>query len=186
MFKKLFVATVLFSAVSAHASDLSYGYVELGFEKVEFEDDWDTYDGDAINLGLSFALNDTVYAVAKVAKAEVEDVEQRVLGLGLGAHAPISETTDIYAEAGFANVDLVDDNWSEDDNGTVLTLGVRSKLADKFELGGGVTRLDVFDNADNTLFVNGFYYPTEKVAIGAELSKADDAKGYAVNLRVNF
>lgn len=186
MFKKAIAAAVLLSAFNVHAADLSYSNFSVGFGKIEIDSDGESYDGNAVGVGLSVALGNTFYATADLAKADVEDTDQRTTSFGLGAHAPLSDSTDIYAEASYVRVDVEVDEWSFDDNGTALTLGLRSQLTEKFELGGGVTRLDVFDSAENTYFVNGFYAASENVDLGAELSKADDSTGYGVSLRVKF
>jgi hypothetical protein len=186
MFKKAITAAALLCAVNVHAADFSYSYFELGVTKVAIDSDGEKYDGEVLGLGLSVALGNVFYVTADMGIAMIEDTDQRTQGLGLGVHAPLGNRTNIYAEAGYVRVDIEDGDWSFDDNGTAYTLGLRQQLGEKVELGGGVSRLDVFGSAENTYFVEAFYKATENADVGAEISTADDVMGYGVSLRVNF
>ncbi len=186
MIKNAFIAAVLLSALNAQAADLSYTYLDVGLGVIEVEDEGETYDGDGVALGGSIAAGEVFYFTAGLANADIENVEQRTTSLGVGVHAPLSTNTDVYVDVSYVRADIEEGNWSIDDNGVGYTLGIRSKLAEKFELGGGVSRLDVFDSAENSYFVNGFFYPTETLGIGAEYSWADDTTAYSLGLRVNF
>lgn len=186
MFKKAITAAALLCAVNVHAAGFSYSHFDIGLGKIEIDSDGENYDGNVVGLGLSVALGDIFYVTADISNARVEGVEQRSTGLGLGAHAPLGKTTDIYVEGGYAGLDIEEDGFSVDDNGTAFTLGLRQQVGEKFELGGGVSRVDVFDSAENSYFIEGFYSAVDNVDIGAEISTADDVLGYGVSLRVNF
>jgi len=186
MFKKAITAAALLCAVNVHAADFSYSHFELGVSKVEIDSDGEKYDGEVLGLGLSVALGNVFYVTADMGIAMIEDTDQRTQGLGLGVHAPLGNSTNIYAEAGYVRVDIEDGDWSFDDNGTAYTVGLRQRLGDKFELGGGVTRVKIFDSSENTFFVNGYYSASGTLDLGAALSKADDSTGFAISFRANF
>ncbi|MDR7091887.1 outer membrane beta-barrel protein [Cellvibrio fibrivorans] len=186
MFKKAITAAALLCAINVHAADFSYSHFDIGLGKVEIDSDGEEYDGEVLGLGLSVALGNIFYVTADIGRAKIEESTQTTTGLGLGVHAPLGSSTNIYAEAGYARVDIEDGEWSIDDNGTAYTLGLRQQLGEKFELGGGVSRVDVFDSADNSYFIEAFYKAKESVDVGAEISTADDVMGYGVSLRVNF
>jgi hypothetical protein len=186
MFKKAITVAALLCAVNVHAADFSYSHVDIGLGKIEIDSDGEKYDGEVLGVGLSVALGNVFYVTANYGNASIEDVDQATQGLGLGVHAPLGASTDVYAEGGYARADIDDGDWSFDDTGTAYTLGLRQRLGDKLELGGGVSRLDVFDSAENTYFIEAFYSLSDSVYVGAEISTADDATGYGVSLRVNF
>lgn len=186
MFKKAITVAALLCAVNVHAADFSYSHVDIGLGKIEIDSDGEKYDGEVLGVGLSVALGNVFYVTANYGNASIEDVDQATQGLGLGVHAPLGASTDVYAEGGYARADIDDGDWSFDDTGTAYTLGLRQRLGDKLELGGGVSRLDVFDSAENTYFIEAFYSLSDSVDVGAEISTADDATGYGVSLRVNF
>ena len=186
MFKKAITAAALLCAVNVHAAGFSYSHFDIGLGKVEVDSDGEEYDGEVVGVDLSVALGNVFYVTANVGNASIEDTDQTTLGAGLGVHAPLGDSTDFYAEVGYVRADVDVGDWSFEDNGTAYTLGLRQQLGEKFELGGGVSRVDVFESAENTYFVDVFYSAAENVDIGAEISTADDVMGYGVSLRVNF
>ncbi len=207
MLKNIFAVATLVSALNVQAADLSYSHVDIGFGKVEVDNDWGGYDGDALGLGLSVAAGDIFYFTAELVDADMEFDDQQTTSFGVGAHAALSENTDVYAEVSYVRVDVeinyiavvdadggvnmvsLPDQMGSldiDDNGVGYLLGLRSMLTEKFELGGGISRVDVFDSAENSFFVNGHYYFTETFGVGAEYSIADDVDAYSISLRVNF
>ena len=207
MIKNVFAAAALLSALNVQAADLSYSHFDIGFGQIEIDDEWGTYDGDGLGLGVSVAAGEIMYFTAEYADVDMETNDQQTKSFGVGAHTALSENTDIYAEVSYVRVDVdvsyiavVDENGntsmvaldgqmgslSIDDNGVGYLVGLRSKLAEKFELGGGISRVDVFDSAENTYFINSYFYPTETFGLGAEYSWADDINAYSISLRVNF
>ncbi len=186
MLKKVLVSAVMFSALNAHAADFSYSHFDIGFAAIDIDEEGESYSGNAVGLDLSVELGQIFYATASLGTADVEDTRQDTKSLGLGVHAPLGESVDIYAEAAYLSVDVSAGEWDFDDTGSGYTLGLRGKLTDRFELGGGVSRVDVFDGADNSFFVDAFFSATEKVQIGGEISKGDDSIAYGISLRINF
>lgn len=207
MIKNVFAAAALFSALNVQAADLSYSHFDIGFGQIEIDDEWGTYDGDGLGLGVSVAAGEIMYFTAEYADVDMETNDQQTKSFGVGAHAALSENTDVYAEVSYVRVDVEVDyiavvdgddnvnmvslpdqmgNLDIDDNGVGYLLGLRSLLTEKFELGGGISRVDVFDSAENSYFVNGHYYFTETFGVGAEYSIADDVTAYSISLRVNF
>lgn len=186
MLKKVFAATVLFSAMNASAADFSYGHFDIGFASVDVDDEGESYSGEAISLDFAAELGSVFYVTAGFATADVEETSQDTKSLGVGVHAPLGERVDVYAEVAYVSVDVEFDGWSFDDTGSSQTLGLRSKVADRIELGGGITRLSVFDTSDTGYFVNAFFAAKENVHFGGEISRGDDSTGYGVILRVSF
>lgn len=195
MLKNIFAVAALVSALNVQAADLSYSHFDVGFGKIEVDNGSVDYDGDALGLGLSVAAGEMFYLTAEFVGADFDPDEQKTTSFGLGAHAPLSDNTDVYAEVSYVRADVevnyiaVNGNagkWSLDDNGVGYLLGLRSMLTEKFELGGGISRVDVFDSAENSYFINGHYYFTETFGVGTEYSTADDTNAYSISLRVNF
>jgi hypothetical protein len=186
MLKNVFAAAVLFSAINVNAADFSYSHFDIGLASIEIDDEGDSYNGHAVGLDLSVELGEVFYATAGLATADVEETNQDTKSLGLGVHAPLSESVDVYAEAAYVRVDVSFGDWNFDDTGSAYTLGLRSKVTDRLELGGGVNHLDVFDGTDNSYFVNVFFAAKETVHVGGEISKGEDSIGYGIALRINF
>lgn len=186
MKKLILTALMLGVSVSAAAQELSYSYVQAGFQQYDFDDI--NVDGDGFTFGGSVALNDSWYIVGGYASADLDfSVDFNQLSLGAGYHSPLSNNTDWFAELAYVNAEFEGFGGSADDSGYGVTLGARGMLSPDFELLGAITHTDLGDGADGTaISVAGWYNVAGNIAVGLTASFDDDVTTYGIAGRLYF
>ena len=132
---------------------------------------------------------------AVVLETETVDVTTAVIGIGVAAHAPVTDKLSAYASVGHLTAE-VEAEWADgrdarvsvstDGNGYTLGAGLRAWVLPRLELSLGVSLVSIEDESDTSLG-GGFQYSlTDKVALGAVVSVADDVIGAAFGARFYF
>jgi outer membrane protein assembly factor BamA len=181
--------TLLVFAAPAFAGDLSYNYVQLGYQKIDFDDDIApgvSIDGDGFGIAGSFEIGESWFVGLGYAKSDFDfgiDLEQT--SLGLGWHGPISDKADVFATLSYVQAEVSASGFgSVDDDGYGVSVGVRGMVSERFELGGSLGYVD-FGDGDGTSFgANALYSITETFAAGVFVETDDDITSYGVGLRV--
>ena len=167
---------------------MSYSYVEAAYIDTEIEVGSTDVDGDGIGLTGSAALNDTVFLTASYGTQDFDfgiDLDQ--WSVGVGAHTPLSDSVDLVGSISYVDAEVDTSFGSADDDGYLLTAGVRAQVAPNVELEGGISFIDLDESGDETALVfGGRYYFTEQFAVGAGVSIADDTTGWNIGARLEF
>lgn len=181
-------AAALVPSVSL-AEGLSYSYLDVAY----INTDIDRFDEDVDGFALrgSFEVADQVFIRAGYADQSTTvfgfDIDLQSFNVGIGYAWPIASATDLYGVVGYTSVEADAGGGSVDDDGYELVVGVRSRVADSFELEGSVNYVDLSDSGDDTsLGLGARWYFTDAFAVGVEGAFGDDASTYGVGLRWNF
>ncbi len=189
MLRQIAAVSALAFAAPALADGPSYNYIEGGYQRVEFDDDFSgDFDGDGFGIGGSFALNDQWHLFADYSTADLDfDVDLDQLRLGGGFHTGLTNNVDFVAEFSYVRFDASAGGFSVDDDGFGLSLGMRGMAADRLELAGWVDYIDLDDSGDDTsLRGEAWYKFTENFALGFTASAGDDVTTYGIGGRVFF
>lgn len=192
MLKKVLGISLLFLAAPAVAGDLSYDFVQLGYQKVEFDDNFfpgADIDGDGFGVSGSFELNEDWFIGVGYSKLDFDfgvDLEQ--LQIGGGWHTAISPNTDFFATLSYVSAEVSASGFgSVDEDGFGATAGVRGMLAEDWELGGSINYVDLGDGADDTGFSAWLLYSISSAfSAGFTISTDDDVTGYGLSGRYYF
>lgn len=188
--KKTPIASGILTALLCSASvaqDISYTYLEGGFARTEIDAPGGEVDGNTFGLGGSVALSDTVYAIADMQVTNFDfDIDQRVIGLGLGAHTAIGARTDLYADVSFVNIDIETPIGDTDDNGIGANLGIRSMLTDNFELEVAGSYIDAFDDSETGASIGARFYANQTTSVQFALGFSEDTTSFAISLRADL
>lgn len=192
MFKKLLLGTALVFAMSpAFAGDLSYNFIELGYQKAELDDDLAgiSFDGDGFGIGGSFEVGESWFVGVGYSTIGFDfgiDLDQ--ISVGGGYHAGLSDRTDFFATLSYLSVEVSASGLgSVDEDGYGVAIGVRSMLTDNVELNGSIGYSDLGNGADGTAFNAGALYSfTESFAIGFDIGIEEDVTLYGVGGRFYF
>lgn len=170
--------------------------VEIGYVEADFDEDDTSPSG--ISGSFSKAVGKGFYLTGRyrdvsedvsIAGGNVE-VELSQLSLGGGYSVHVTDTTDVYGQVTYENLELgasgAGGSASEDENGFGAEIGVRSMLTDQFELGAKIGYLDVEDLSETTLGASAYYYVTDSVAVGATYETWDGIDFMGLNLRYAF
>ncbi len=183
---------LLLLAASPAMADISYNYVDLRLQRIEFDDPFGVgvdIDGDGFGIGGSFEIGEDFFLQAGYGQADLDfgfDADE--LGLGIGYKTAISDRSDVFATLSYLSTEIsASGAGSFDDDGFGISVGVRAMLTDALELNGALGYVDLDESGDNTsVSVGGLYSITDAFALGAGISFDDDATGYGIVGRFYF
>jgi Outer membrane protein beta-barrel domain len=189
--KFVWAIAALAGMASAHAGDLSYTYAEGGLGQVDM-DSIDT--GDAYFIGGSLGFADRWFGFAEYSMSSFDvsgvsaDLDE--YQIGFGGHFPMSNSVDFVGKLAYVD-ESVDASAggvsaSADENGYMLSAGVRGHVAEKLDLMGSVDYLDIGDSTDTGLSLRGLYEFTDMFSLGARAGFSDDVTSYGVFARFTF
>ena len=188
MIRKMILIAVSFSFLVlpgiAGAGNLSYTFLEGGYGEVDIDDP--DIDGDGWAVGGSVGVTDWVHLYANYQTVDFDnlDAELDQWGAGVGVSVPVGDRADIVGEIGYINSTLDTFFGDIDDDGYSVSAAIRGRVADPFELAGGVTYADLDDAGDDTtFFASARYYFVESFAVGAGYSVGDDVSSWLISLR---
>lgn len=177
-------AACLFLPLAAGAGNLSYTYVEGGYVNLSV-DDPDT-DGDGWGLGGSFAVNEMIHVYGQYSTVDLDDFDADfdTYEVGIGGSWGIAPNADFIGRVGYVSAELDTDFGNVDDDGYSLTAALRGRLAQAFELEGGINYADLDDAGDDTtVYVDGRYYFTPQWAVAGGYSMGDDIDAWTLGVR---
>lgn len=181
------IAALFFLCTSATAQDLSYSYVQGGYERVDL-DVGGSVDGDGFNFGGAVQVAENWHILANYSSTDFDfgiDFSQATIGAGY--HNPISRNTDWFGELFFVRAEADGFGASADDSGIGARLGLRSMISPDFELFGAISHIDLDDGVSGTGIGGGFWYTLSgNLAVGLSASFDDDATAYGLGLRLYF
>lgn len=189
MFRKLLVTSLALLAFPAFANDISYNYVQLGYQKIDIDDPGIGFDvdGDGFGVAGSFELNDSWFVGIGYSQADFDfGIDLDELAAGVGWHTTMSNNSDFFALLQYvrAEASISGLPGSLDEDGFGFTIGVRGMVTENIEIGGSIGYIDLGDAGDGTSFgANVLYNFTENFAAGLFLDFEEDATGYGGGVR---
>jgi hypothetical protein len=195
-FRALLAAVVLLLPALSSAQQASkparsgfdYNYVELGYDKHDFDVEGapGNIDGTGFTLSGSFKVADDWHVYASYGTANVDfgiDIDTWVIGLGYNYE--LKPNVDLYGRVLYIDQDASSGQFSGHDNGLGLQLRVRGRVNEKVELEGGIQYVDVA-SSDTSLQGSVRYYFSRSLSAGVGITFGGDADGLGVNVRYSF
>ncbi len=178
------------------AAALSYSYLEAGYGQIELDDDGGVEaDGEGYRVAGSVAIGPTYHLVAEYSSADLEvegapiDADIDTISVGFGYNFPINPRADLIGRILYVESELQLDSpffsVEDDENGYGLQMRIRGEVAERLQLEGGIDYVDLGED-ETSLVVEGRYFLTGVLALGAGVELADDSTTYGVTLRFNF
>ena len=176
-----------------------YTFVDVGYQYLDIDVDNISENAHGLGVAGGVQINDWfhLWASTGVSRIEMEyvNVTTTTIGIGMGAHTPLTDNVSAYANVGYVTAE-VEAEWaidrdvtasiSTDGNGYSLGAGIRASVLPKLELSAGVSLVSIEDESDTSLGGGFAYSLTDKVALGASLLVADDAIGAGIGMRFYF
>jgi hypothetical protein len=184
------VACAALAPVLAQAEGLSYSYLEAGYLSTDIDAISEEVDG--FTLRGSVELTERVFVFGgytdQSASVSGLDVDAQSYALGAGYAWPLAPTTDVYGKLAYVSAEVdASGVGSADDDGYSLSLGLRGRVVEQFELEGAIHYVDLADSGDDTSFgVGARWHFTEQFAVGVEGEFGDDANTYGIGVRWTF
>ncbi|MEM9173172.1 MAG: hypothetical protein AAGA84_10745 [Pseudomonadota bacterium] len=184
------LALLALTSVPALAErDLNYSYLEVRYQDAEVDiDGAEPIDGDGFVLGGSLAVADNLFLFINRDELEFDDgvtLDTRVLGGGL--MFDIGPRVDVVFRAGLVDGEFADPLFIDDDDGYLVSAGIRALVTDTIELHGNMSRIDFdnFDEEDIATFGAEFYI-SEHLSVGPAISLIEDTTSISVGARLYF
>ena len=190
MLRKSLGILLLAAAAPAVADDISYNFVDLGYQRIEIDDVAGIdVDGDGFGIAGSFEIAENWFVQASYAQADFDfgvDFDQTALGVGY--KTGISDRSDVFATVNYLRAEVSASGLgSADDDGFGISVGVRAMLSDTFELNGSIGYVDFDDGGDSTsVSAGGLFNLTETFALGLGIEVDDDVTSYGILGRIYF
>jgi len=184
---KAMTAGVMLAAIplAVHAQGMSYSYVDLGYVETEIDGVGPKADGFGLRGSGGFAENFFVFA--EFADQSIRNIDIEQLAVGLGGHLPLSDNLDLVGRAGWARAEASGFGGSIDDDGYLVSAGLRGRIGEYVELEGSVIHTDFGGNSDDTaVAVGGRYHFTQNFAVGAEYQEGDETSTIMAGVRFSF
>ena len=172
-----------------HADELSYSYLDPAYITTDIDGFDEDVDGFALRGSLE--VTDQMFAFAGYTDQSTdifgEDLEFRTMSIGGGYAWPLSNRADVYGRLGYVKQEAEYAGFNADDDGFLLGAGLRGRVAQEFELEGGINYVDLSDSGDNTsVFGAGRWYFTPAFAAGIEAELGDNVNTYGLGVRWSF
>jgi hypothetical protein len=178
----------------SQAAGLSYSYIEGGYGETEIDGDVSA-DGEGYRVSGSIAIGPAYHIVAEYSSADLEvdnfniDASIDTISVGFGYNYPVNPRADVIGRILYVQSDFEVDsplfNVDADDSGIGFQMRLRGAVAERVEIEGGIDYVDVGDE-ETSLVVEGRYFLTDALALGAGFELGDDTTAYGISLRFNF
>jgi hypothetical protein len=185
MFRYVFAGILMLSSAVALADGLSYSYIQASYVDVDIDGE----NGDGFGVAGGVEIGDQWHVFADYTTASFDpgfgsDIDLDITTAGLGYHHSVSNATDVFAELGFAKVDV---QSIGDDSGLLARVGVRHAVSDALELYGSVGNLDFDDFDYGTEFAAGLWYTVSgNLALGLDARFSDNVDRIGASIRLYF
>ncbi len=188
MLRSISLVVLVALAAPAMAAELSYNYLEAGYQEVELDPGAGLdVDGHGFGIGGSFEVADSFHIFAAYATSDFDfnaDLDEYLVGFGF--HAPVTDNVHGVVELAYVKSEVEIFGFSIDDDGYGASVGVRALLGERVELGAGLSYVDMGDGEDTSVGGSLWFYATPSIALGVNAAFADDLTSYGAGLRFYF
>lgn len=189
--KNLLCAALLTLPLAASAEDFSYRYADVAhFPEAEIDADGFDVDGDGMQLRGSLPVYRNIFALAELQDLDLDNgVDATRLMIGAGGHWPLGNNLDLIARGGVVKYEVDFGRFDDDDTGLFAGVRLRTLVAPKIELEGGVEHLavDVAGiDGDTYLIAEGRYNFTSQWSAGLLITLGGDTSVFGAQGRFSF
>ncbi len=189
--KTLICAAALALPFAASAEQLSYRYVDVAhFPEAKIDGGPVDVDGDGIQLRGSLPVYQNIFALAEFQDLSLDhNVDATRFMVGAGGHWPLGPNLDIIARGGLVHYEVDVGRFNDDDTGLFAGVRLRSLVAPKIEIEGGVEHLavDVAGmDSDTYLIGEGRYNFNSQFSAGLLITVGGDTRVFGAQGRFNF
>lgn len=188
---------ILTASSGVMTKEISYNFIQGTYISTSVDSGTTSGDVDGNGFGVagSFSIAPHIAITAGFGATSFDtflgiDIDTTELTLGVTGYASIASGTSIFgnfsilkgdveATDGFITVD-------DDDTGNVISVGLRHLVTDAVELNLGLSRVDIFDDTENSYGFGARFYANEKVSLGIGYSTSSDVDTLSLNIRIDI
>lgn len=168
-------------------ADMNYTKFDVSLLDVELDGPAGV-DGDGFSLGGSFEVSDRLHVFGEWQDHSLDaGIDGRTIEVGAGITHGFSDTLDFVGTLSYLDSEVKLANLTADDDGLALGGGVRTRLADSFEVDAMLKYVDFDESGGDTgVLVGGRYYFNGSMALGASAEFNDNVDTLRVGFRWEF
>jgi hypothetical protein len=183
----VFGAVLAALAPSALLADMNYTKLEVSMIDTELDGPFNV-DGDGFEIGGAYELNDKIHVFGQWQDQSLDfGIDGRSLELGAGFSHGFSDKLDFVGTLSYVDAEVKAGNVTADDDGLALGGGIRTRVADSFEVDAGLKYVDFDESGSDTGWsFGGRYYFNDSMALGASADFNDNADTLRIGFRWEF
>lgn len=196
--RAVFALVLLLPIPEAASKDISFEYVQADFTftTVNVGASADEIEGNGFGFSLSLGINPNfafTLAVLSTTFRSFQNVDvdtTKTTALGVTAHTSIAQATDIFTNLSAVKAEIERDDGvnsiSDNDYGSLFSVGLRHLVTDRFELELGASNMDVFDSTTFSYNLDARLYFRKVFSAGFGYVSSDNADSFLLNIRMDI
>lgn len=189
-----FAAILPFASMAEEGkSAINYNYVEAGLGSVSIESADEDFDGNYVSgsLAINDNFNFLYSSVSGDANIVNTNIDIKVVGFGIGYHAPISASTDLQVSYADSKITAAADGESVTFDGSTMSLGVATMLSDNTQVSVSFDRAKIEGESESGNTIAIVHQVTDTIALTASRTDVGEVEGVDVDVtsygvRYNF
>jgi hypothetical protein len=168
----------------------SYHYLSLGLTDTSFDVPGPDLEGNGFALEFSAVARDHVHLFGGYEAFEFDDAgdtngQRRVFGVG--THFSLTNRLSVFGRFGYIDTDVDLGAGNIDDDGGLVSAGLRYSIADAWEIRGGADYTSLDQAGSTTSFtLGGDMFITDAIAVSLDAADRDDSTLLVLGLRFYF
>lgn len=188
--KSAFVMGALLAAAlpGTALAELHYSTFEARLIDVDVDTGAGDVSGDGFSIAGSYEITDKLFLFGEWQDQDFDGgIDGRGLELGAGLSHEIKPDLDFVGTLSLVDQELELGPFSADDDGLALGGGIRTRLAESFELDAMLRYVDMDEaGSDTGIRLGGRYYFTDTMAVSFGMDTNDNADTMHVGFRAEF
>jgi hypothetical protein len=168
----------------------SYHYLSVGLTDTTFDVPGPDLKGNGFALEFSAVAREHVHLFGGYEAFDFDDAgdadgERRMFGVG--THFGLTDRLSVFGRFGYVDTDVDLGAGNVDDDGGILSAGLRYSIAEAWEIRGGAEYMSLDQAGSSTSFtLGGDMFITDAVAVSLDASDRDDSTVLVLGLRFYF
>lgn len=193
--KNIIVISVMAMSTNAMSKDISYDYVQGTYTSSTDSSLGVDIDADGFAVGGSLSVSPNIAITALLGSTSFDrvagiDIDANEFNFGITAHTSVAPNTDVFGNFSIVNGEVeASDGFitvSDDDTGNAITVGLRHMASDAVEFSAEFSRVDLFDDTENTVGVEARFYANEKFSFGIGYNTGNDFDALQLSARIDI
>lgn len=182
------------AGTASAADNMSYSYIDLGYNYTMYNDFMDTFgldlEGSGLNFEGSVAVSNNIHAFLDWSNQDFNfPASVETMAAGLGYHHSLSPRTDVVFSVMYlqAKTDPDGPAFGDDFNGMGYELGLRGHLVGNWEMEGAVRYSKIGDFLNDTMFrVKARYMFNTMFGLNMGVDVSNEIVQYNAGVRLSF
>lgn len=191
-------AMMLLPIHDAMSKDISFDYVQIDFTvtTVDLGDSLDEIEGNGFGFGLSLDMNQHsafTLSVISTTYQSFQDINvdtSKMTNIGATAHTLIAPATEVLTNLSVVIAEITANDGindiSDEDYGSVFSVGLRHLLTDRIEFELGGANLHVFGVETFSYNIDARYFFRNQFSFGMGYVSSENADSFQLNIRMDI